>query len=556
MERNAVLFLLLSIAIIVGYSVLFPPAPPPQPDQSESRPPAPVNGAGPEKTAPGTGPQAVAPSPPTPSGTTPGSERTVVVETNLYRATLSTRGGVITSWRLARYTNGPENRTPIDLLTPPPPGGLGPLSVVVEGGDEEARRAFQEGLFTLEGGDLRLSEDRPVGTLRFEARTAGGAVLAKRLTFHHDDYLVDVDVTTWGLGGGYRLTLGENFGIREWGDATFVGYIGPSSLINGKVVQDKPSKLGDEPAVHSGRVSWTALQDKYFLTALIPASAESTVVAERFAEKRLTIGLRQTAPADGKPLVVRLYAGPKEYDRLAALQIGLQETIDFGWFIYGSWSLVRLIAEPLFLLLQFLHGFTGNYGIAIILLTTLIKTAFAPLSHKSFVSMKAMAALQPQTQALQKKYKHDKMKLNQELMSLYKTNKVNPLGGCLPMVVQIPFFIALFNILYTAIELRQAPFVGWIKDLSVQDPYYVLPVLMGVTMFIQQKMQPTTMDPRQAKIMLFLPVIFTFFFLAFPAGLVLYWMTNNILTILQQYVTLRYYKPQPLVIPKGLSTSK
>jgi YidC/Oxa1 family membrane protein insertase len=167
-----------------------------------------------------------------------------------------------------------------------------------------------------------------------------------------------------------------------------------------------------------------------------------------------------------------------------------------------------------------------------------------------------MAALQPQTQALQKKYKHDKMKLNQELMSLYKTNKVNPLGGCLPMVVQIPFFIALFNILYTAIELRQAPFVGWIKDLSVQDPYYVLPVLMGVTMFIQQKMRPTTMDPRQAKIMLFLPVIFTFFFLAFPAGLVLYWMTNNILTILQQYATLRYYKPQPLVIPKGLSTSK
>jgi YidC/Oxa1 family membrane protein insertase len=280
------------------------------------------------------------------------------------------------------------------------------------------------------------------------------------------------------------------------------------------------------------------------------------VVAERFAEKRLTIGLRETEPADGKPVAVRLYAGPKEYDRLAALQIGLQETIDFGWFIYGSFSLVRLIAEPLFLLLQFLHGFTGNCSIAIILLTTLIKTAFAPLSHKSFVSMKAMAALQPQTQALQKKYKHDKLRLNQELMSLYKTNKVNPLGGCLPMVVQIPFFIALFNILYTAIELRQAPFVGWIKDLSVQDPYYVLPILMGVTMFLQQKMQPTTMDPRQAKIMLFLPVIFTFFFLAFPAGLVLYWMTNNILTILQQYVTLRYYKPQPLVIPKGLSTSK
>lgn len=479
----------------------------------------------------------------------------MVVETDLYRATLSTRGGVITSWQLARYTNGPENRTPIDLLAPPPAGGLGPLAVVVEAGDEELRRVFQDRLFALEGGDLRLTADRPTGTLRFEARAPNGAILAKRLTFHHDDYLVDVEVTTWGLGEDYRLTLGENFGIREWGDATFVGYIGPSSLISGKVVQDKPSKL-EQPAVHQGRVTWTALQDKYFLTALIPASPEGTVVAERFGDKRVTIGLRTAAQADGQPAAVRLYAGPKEYDRLAALQIGLQETIDFGWFIYGSWSLVRLIAEPLFLLLQFLHGFTGNYGIAIVLLTTLIKTAFAPLSHKSFVSMKAMAALQPQTQALQKKYKHDKMKLNQELMSLYKTNRVNPLGGCLPMVVQIPFFIALFNILYTTIELRQAPFVGWIKDLSVQDPYYVLPILMGVTMFVQQKMQPTTMDPRQAKIMLMLPVVFTFFFLAFPAGLVLYWMTNNLLTILQQYVTLRYYKPQPLVIPKGLSTSK
>ncbi len=553
MERNAVLFLILSIAIIVGYSVLFPPAPPLQTDNAEQRQPTSISTGG--DAVGSEQPVAVAPSPPAPSSTGAGTEQTVVVETDLYRATLSTRGAVITSWRLARYSNGPENQTPIDLLTPPPAGGLGPLSVVVEGGDQEVGRAFQDGLFALQGGDLRLTSDQPTGTLRFEARAPGGAVLAKRLTFHHDDYLVDVEVTTWGLGGSYRLTLGENFGIREWGDATFVGYIGPSSLINGKVVQDKPSKL-EQPAVHPGRVSWTALQDKYFLTALIPASSESTVVAERFAEKRLTIGLRETAPADGKPLAVRLYAGPKEYDRLAALQIGLQETIDFGWFIYGSWSLVRLIAEPLFLLLQFLHGFTGNYGIAIVLLTTLIKTAFAPLSHKSFVSMKAMAALQPQTQALQKKYKHDKVKLNQELMSLYKTNKVNPLGGCLPMVVQIPFFIALFNILYTAIELRQAPFVGWIKDLSVQDPYYVLPVLMGVTMFIQQKMQPTTMDPRQAKIMLFLPVIFTFFFLAFPAGLVLYWMTNNILTILQQYVTLRYYKPQPLVIPKGLSTSK
>lgn len=551
MERNAVLFLILSIVVIVGYSLLFPPPPPQEPRGpvagQNATPDTTVEGT----TAPATGALAAPPA----ASALPGKERTVVVESDLYRATLSTAGGVITSWRLNRYTNGQNNQTPIDLFAPQRPDAVAPLAVLLDSGDSVVRTALHAGLYSLDGGDLKLSAERPHGTLRFETRTPSGQVLVKRLIFHHDSYVVDVEVSTWGVADSYRIVLGENFGIHQWGDATFVGYVGPTSLIDGKIVQDKPSKL-EQPAVHTGRVTWSALQDKYFLAALIPAAPTSTVVAERLGEQRVTMGLRQSEPADGQPVAFRLYAGPKEYDRLAGLKIGLQETIDFGWFIYGSWALVRLIAEPLFLLLKFLHSFAGNYGIAIILLTTLIKVVFIPLSHKSFVSMKAMAALQPQTQALQKKYKHDKMRLNQELMNLYKTNKVNPLGGCLPMVVQIPFFIALFNILYTTIELRQAPFVWWITDLSDKDPYYVLPVLMGVTMFVQQKIQPTTMDPRQAKIMLFLPVIFTFFFLAFPAGLVLYWMTNNVLSILQQYVTMRYYKPQPLVIPKGLPTSK
>lgn len=551
MERNAILFLVLSISIIIGYSVLFPPASPPEkPVQEATSPSAETKSL--TETAPASGVAAATPGLAAPA-TASADERTIVVETDVYRATLSTRGAVITSWQLSRYKDGPAKDIPIDLYTPPPSGSVSPLAVVLESGDEALRAAIQSGLYAVDGGDLRLSAGRPTGTLKFNTRGPGGETLMKRLTFHHDSYVVDVEVSTWGVSGAYRVVLGENFGIRQWGDLSFVGYIGPTSLIDGKVIQDKPSKL-DQPAVHEGRVTWTALQDKYFVTTLIPSAPSSTVVAERFGENRVTIGLRETAPADGKAMTARLYAGPKEYDRLAAMQLGLQETIDFGWFIYGSWALVRLIAEPLFLLLQFLYRYTGNFGVAIILVTVLIKLVFAPLSHKSFVSMKAMAALQPQTQALQKKYKHDKMRLNQELMALYKGNKVNPLGGCLPMVVQIPFFIALFNILYTTIELRQAPFFLWITDLSDKDPYYVLPIVMGITMFVQQKMQPTTMDPTQAKIMLFLPVIFTFFFLTFPAGLVLYWIANNSLTILQQYVTLRYFKPQPLVIPKGLST--
>jgi YidC/Oxa1 family membrane protein insertase len=541
MERNAVLFLVLSIVIIIGYSVLVPPGP------SPSRPPEPPK-ASPE-AAPAPPPSLERAAPPD-AAIEPGPERVVTVETDLYRATLSTRGGVITSWRLARYTNGPQKTTPIDLFVPSPEGAaLSPLAVVVETDDAALQSAFLTGPYALDGGDMRLSADRrPTGELRFEARTPSGQILSKRLVFHHDRYEVDVELATRGVAGSYRLMLGENFGIRQWGDMTVVGYVGPTSHIDGKIVQDKPSKL-DQPAIHEGRVGWTALQDKYFLSALIPGEPQAAVVVERYGDQRVSAGVRETVLGEAATQRYRLYAGPKEYDRLVAMNIGLDATIDFGWFIYGSWSLVRLIAEPLFLILKFLHAYTGNYGVAIILLTALIKIVFIPLTHKSYVSMRAMQTLQPQLQVIQKKYKHDKARLNQEMMSLYKGNKVNPLGGCLPMVLQIPFFVALFNILYTTIELRQAPFMFWITDLSEKDPSYILPVLMGATMVLQQKLQPTTMDPMQAKIMLMLPVVFTFFFLSFPSGLVLYWMINNLLSITQQYVTMKFLMPSALVVP-------
>ncbi len=546
MERNAVLFLVLSVVIIIGYSVLMPPGPPPP-----SRPPEPPKArseAAPSPSAPAPSPSSERAAPPA-AAIEPGPERAVTVETDLYRATLSTRGAVITSWRLARYTNGPQKTAPIDLFVPPPEGAaVSPLAVVLETDDAALKAAFLAGPYALEGGDLRLSAAHPTGELRFEARTPSGQILSKRLVFHHDSYQVDVELATRGVAGSYRLMLGENFGIRQWGDKTVVGYVGPTSSIDGKIVQDKPAKL-DQPATHTGRVGWTALQDKYFLAALIPGEPQAAVVAERYGERRVSAGVRETVLGEAGTQRYRLYAGPKEYDRLVAMNIGLDATIDFGWFIYGSWSLVRLIAEPLFLILKFLHAYLGNYGVAIILLTTLIKIVFIPLTHKSYVSMRAMQTLQPQLQALQKKYKNDKARLNLEMMNLYKANKVNPLGGCLPMVLQIPFFVALFNILYTTIELRQAPFVFWITDLSEKDPSYILPVLMGATMVLQQKLQPTTMDPTQARIMMLLPVVFTFFFLNFPSGLVLYWMVNNLLSITQQYVTMKFWMPSALVVP-------
>ncbi|MEW6324824.1 MAG: membrane protein insertase YidC, partial [Nitrospirota bacterium] len=363
--------------------------------------------------------------------------------------------------------------------------------------------------------------------------------------FHEESYRVDVTVRADGIDGPYQVTLGDSFGIHQgqaqWQQA-FIGHRGAVSLVNGELILDKqPDKLPPDPLTHSGEVQWTALEGKYFIAALIPRMPAGQATVKKEGAFGVVAGLA-LPPVQRHELA--LYAGPKEYKRLTALQVGLEQTIDFGWFMFWSLTLVQIIAKPLFLLLQFVHDYTHNYGVAIILVTMLIKLLFVPLTHKSYTSMKAMQALQPKMAELQKKYKDDRERFNKELFLLYKTHKANPLGGCLPMVLQIPVFVAFFNILYTTIELRHAPFLLWIQDLSNQDPYYVLPIIMGATMFIQQKIQPTAMDPRQAKMMLMLPVIFTFFFLTFPAGLVLYWLINNLLTILQQYVTMKL-QPAP-----------
>jgi YidC/Oxa1 family membrane protein insertase len=279
------------------------------------------------------------------------------------------------------------------------------------------------------------------------------------------------------------------------------------------------------------------------LSVIIPSQG-TAVRIKKESERVVSSQVKVAAPA-GQPVTLQLYAGPKEYDTLRSFRIGLEDTIDFGWFIYGSWSLVKVVAKPLFSVLRTINEVTHNYGITIILLTVCIKLLFAPLQYKSYKSMKDMQVIQPKVLALQEKYKDDRERLNKELIKLYRDQKVNPVGGCLPMLLQMPVFVALFNILYMTIDLRQAPFFLWIKDLSVPDPFYVLPVIMGATMVLQQKMTPTTLDTTQAKVMLILPIMLTFLFLTFPAGLVLYWVTNNTLTIVQQFVTDRFIFKRP-----------
>jgi len=280
---------------------------------------------------------------------------------------------------------------------------------------------------------------------------------------------------------------------------------------------------------------WVAWLQHYFVTAWVPAKDDSNLVQTRKdSQGNYIIGF--TGPTLNLPAgaqaetAATLYAGPKSQNQLEQLSPGLELTVDYGilWFI----------AQPIFWLLQHIHGLLGNWGWSIIALTVLIKLAFFPLSAASYKSMARMRAVSPKLQALKEQHGDDRQKMSQAMMELYKKEKINPLGGCLPILVQMPVFLALYWVLLESVEMRQAPWLLWITDLSIKDPFFILPIIMGATMFIQQQLNPTPPDPMQAKVMKLMPIIFTFFFLWFPAGLVLYWVVNNCLSIAQQwYIT-------------------
>ena len=554
MEKRVILFLVLSLGIILGYDYLLrqlgltPPAETPvasKPAERGEREPAP-----PPRTAP-TAAQPVTPksAAPTPSATHPTAgtveEQTEIVETPLYRAAFNTRGAGIASWTLTRYmTGGKERSEPIQLVHHE---GKWRPPLSLSSSDAAAAAALNSAVYRVDRDFDHLDADHPTGHLSFTADAAGGHVV-KQLTFHHDSYLVDVSVTAERISAPLDIALGTNFGIVEWTEG-FIGLIGPAVKTGDKIDKTLPEIEED----HKTPVGWVALQEKYFLSVLIPETPAGAVVKKE-GDKLASAALRVASGQSG-PITMRLYAGPKEYDTLKALNVGLEDTIDFGWFIYGSWDIVRAVAKPLFSVLRFLYAYTHNYGVAIILLTVGIKLLFVPLQYKSYKSMKQMQVIQPKVVALQAKYKDDRERLNRELIKLYRDHKVNPVGGCLPMLLQTPVFVALFNILYMTIDLRQAPFVLWIHDLSAQDPYYVLPILMGASMVLQQKIMPTTMDPTQAKIMLLLPAFLTLLFLTFPAGLVLYWLTNNVLTIAQQFITDRYIFNKPTLTSSEVASA-
>jgi YidC/Oxa1 family membrane protein insertase len=503
MDNKTLLAVVLSIMVLVVWSVLFKPAPVPEQESPARKTDAveiPSADRGPSQL-----PQVEHEEPlfvPETGGTD------IVVETDLYRAVFSTRGAVIKSWRLKEYRD--DAQEPVALLRKP--GKNPPLAIILEGANSD----FPQGLiYSVNRESLTLSgRGAAEGTLTF-SYTGGGVTVRKKLVFYNELYKVDLTVEALNTPA-FTLPVGTDFGVFDKDQRE---HKGPVMLIDS---DRKEFKEKDSDQILAGNIKWIAQEDKYFTAAIVP---KNIVDGATFWSEggSMEIGVRL---GPGKHDFI-LYGGPKDYDRLRELNLHLEHIIDFGWFSF--------VAMPLFWVLKFFYRFMGNYGWAIIVLTIIIRIPFIPILNKSQRSMKKMSSLGPMVNAIREKYKKDPQKMQKEITELYKKNKVNPIGGCLPMFLQIPVFIALYNVLLKAIELRGAPFVLWIHDLSVKDPYYILPVVMGLSMLIQQKMTPSTMDPKQAKIMMFMPIVFTFMFLTFPAGLVLYWLVNNILAIVQQY---------------------
>ncbi|MCH8542251.1 MAG: membrane protein insertase YidC [Alcanivorax sp.] len=406
-----------------------------------------------------------------------------------------------------------------------------------------------------------LSENEHELNVDLYYRQDSGTEIIKRFTFERGSYLVRhshiVRNNTSEIWQGALYGQIKRDGTDDPGKAT-AGFIPMPTYLGGAYwTSDKPynkltlSDMRDENMRTTQEAGWVAMIQHYFLSAWIPDPGERHTYSSVYRRNQDEYILRfmspttTVAPNSEGVLYTEFYAGPKQQEKLRAISPGLHMTVDYGWLWF--------ISQPIFAVLVFLQsgqisifgnqfdvGFgVGNWGVAIIMLTLLIKLAFFKLSAASYRSMARMRKVAPEMQRIREQHKSDRQKQSQELMKLYQKEKINPLGGCLPILVQMPVFIALYYVLLESVELRQAPFFGWIQDLSLMDPWFILPLLMGASMWFQMRLNPTPPDPTQAQVMKWMPVIFTVFFLWFPAGLVLYWLTNNILSIAQQWVITR-----------------
>ena len=480
-----------------------------------------------------------------PGATAPaGKSETIEVRTDLLVAKIDTLGGTLKSIELLKQKEAKDSSKNLVLLGPEHHYEA-QTGLTGEGGPNHRT------LWTMQPGNTTLGAGEQTLEIRLDAQGKGGLAATKLYRFKRDSYVIDVALEIRNTGAQpaspfayFQLTHDG----KSSADANAVAETFGAQSFNGFAVYSEEKKFqkvaladidkGKPDFLKQAKDGWFAYVQHYFVAGWLPAAGVSREYAiEKRADGiyagRALIAAGTIAPGASATVSVPLYAGPQEQSRLATVAPGFDLVVDYGW--------LTIIAWPLFWLLEKFHLLSGNWGVAIILLTVTIKLVFFPLSAASYRSMAKMKLITPRMTKIREMYEHDRQKMNQAMMELYKTEKINPLGGCFPILVQIPVFIALYWVLLAAIELRHAPFILWIHDLSALDPYYVLPVLMTVTMVIQTKLNPVPPDPVQAKVMQFMPFVFSIFFFFFPAGLVLYWLVNNILSILQQWQIQRMF---------------
>lgn len=461
----------------------------------------------------------------------------ITIETDLFRVLLDTTGGDVRQADLLAYPETIEpGSPPFRFLNDSLPN----LFIVQSGlRTSSGAEPTHHVVYSAEQNHFRMADDADELQVELSWRSPEGVEVIKRYTFHRGSYAVDLEhevhngsVSDWS-GRQYRQL--QRTQVAETGQSTFI-YTYMGGVLYSPEEKYEKIKFDDMLDANLDRSvtdGWAAMIQHYFVGALVPERGEDNhYYTKALNNARYVIGLispgRVVAPGESTTFSSQLFIGPKLQDEMKAVAPGLELTVDYG--------LLTVLAQPVFWLLKTLHGFLGNWGWAIIFVTMLIKLAFYKLSETSYRSMANMRRLTPRLKSLKERYGDDRQKLNQAMMELYKKEKINPLGGCLPILVQIPVFISLYWVLLESVELRQAPFMLWITDMSSPDPYYILPLLMGITMLIQQRLNPAPMDPIQAKVMMALPVVFTVFFAFFPSGLVLYWVVNNTLSIAQQWV--------------------
>ncbi len=478
-----------------------------------------------------------------------GQGKLIKVKTDVLELTINTRGGDVEQALLLTYPKELGSNEPFQLLETTPEFLYQAQSGLTgrDGPDNPANGPRP--LYNVEKDSFTLAEGQNELVIPMTYTDSAGNAFTKSFTFKRGEYAVNVgynvknagqkplELSTFGqLKQTINLPKARDTGSSNFALHTFRG--AAYSTSNEKYSKVKFDNIADNDNLNANSQNgWVAMLQQYFATAWVPrndgtnnfytANLGNGIAAAGYKSAPMLVQPGQTGT-----LASTLWVGPEIQDKMAAVAPHLDLTVDYGWLWF--------ISQPLFKLLKWIHGFVGNWGFAIIIITFIVRGIMYPLTKAQYTSMAKMRMLQPKIQAMRERLGDDKQRISQEMMALYKSEKVNPLGGCFPLLIQMPIFLALYYMLMGSVELRHAPFALWIHDLSAQDPYYILPILMGVTMFFIQKMSPTTVtDPMQQKIMTWMPVIFTVFFLWFPSGLVLYYIVSNLVTILQQQLIYR-----------------